>query len=541
MDDLPAFAEVDAAAGFAPPLSNAQQAAILRAMVLSLPDGIAFADPDGTTRLTNDVYLANLDMDRAEFRRLRTVEARFQRLFETGRLALTHDTVENSVHAALERRARADGTPIIRQQGQDRWVDWRVIALPEGRKMLLNRDITELKQIEISLRERTSALKEALDFQIGTSDILKVISRSAFDRDALLNTVATSAASLCGADSVIIYRYQDGAYRFAAGGNVRPEYEQVERQLRIVPGRETLIGRAALEKRPVQIVDGLSDPEYADKETLRLANVRTMLGVPLVRDGMPVGAMALARSTVQPFTERQIELVTTFADRAAIAIENARLFDALKHREQELQQARDAAERDRALMQAMLDNMTDGVALVEAYGTIVLWNDAINEINGFPAGVFGGFGNIAAAFRWQFEHGHLTRTEATLELDVAALMVRFREGDAHTMTLRRPNGNWVEVRWRTLPDGRRLVTNRNVTALKQRELELEASRAEIERAHGVTQTVLDNVTDGLALFDGDGQVVLLNRAFHAINNLPPNMFERDKDVRIGLRWQLEHG
>jgi signal transduction histidine kinase/CheY-like chemotaxis protein/GAF domain-containing protein/HPt (histidine-containing phosphotransfer) domain-containing protein len=534
MDDSPGFTDVDAGAAYAPAVGIAQQAEILRAMVLSLPDGVAFADADGTTRLANDAYIADLDMERGEFARMRGADARFRWLFETGQLALTHATVDASVEAALAWRGRADGTPIIRRQGKDRWVDWRVIALPEGRTMLLHRDITDMKQNEIALRERTGELQEALDVQTATSDILKVISRSALDLDAVLNAVATAASKLCAADSVIIYRYQDGAYRFAGCGNVLPEYEQLERQVRIVPGRDTLIGRAALEQRTVHIVDGLADPEYADKDAFRVSQMRTILGVPLMRDGAPVGAIALARSKIQPFTGRQIEFVTIFADQAAIAIENARLFE-------ESQTAHAAAEREHALMQAMLDNMTDGVALVEADGTIALWNDAIHEINGFPSGMFGAFRDIGEVLRWQFEHGHLPRGLTTLEADVAALLSRFLAGEPYTTTLPRPNGRWVEARWRVLPDGRRLLMHRDVTELKQRELELAAAHAATEHERALMQATLDNMTDGVALVEQNGDFVMTNGAYPFVNDMPAGEFRAIRNMRDAYLWQVRQG
>jgi signal transduction histidine kinase/ActR/RegA family two-component response regulator len=140
----------------------------------------------------------------------------------------------------------------------------------------------------------------------------------------------------------VLFRYQDGAYRFDVGHGLAPEYEALERREAIQPGPGTIIGRAALERRTVQIVDAWSEDVYAKKADARLGQVRTMLGVPLLREGVPIGVIGLARAKVEPFTGRQIELVSTFADQAMIAIENVRLFE-------ELQSAREAAERERDL------------------------------------------------------------------------------------------------------------------------------------------------------------------------------------------------
>jgi signal transduction histidine kinase/DNA-binding NarL/FixJ family response regulator len=188
-------------------------------------------------------------------------------------------------------------------------------------------------------------LQEALDFQMATSEILRVISHSAFDLPSLLLTVLTNAKVLCRAEMAALYRFLDGRYRFAVGHGLSPAYEQLERQQAIAPGRGTVIGRAALERRTVQIGDAWSDPEYAKKDDARIGGTRCMLGVPLLREGVPIGVIGLARAKVEPFTERQVELVSTFADQVVIAIENARLFE-------ELQSAREAAERERDIAEA---------------------------------------------------------------------------------------------------------------------------------------------------------------------------------------------
>ena len=188
-------------------------------------------------------------------------------------------------------------------------------------------------------------LQEAQDYRIATSEILRVISRSAFDLSSVLLTVVTNATTLCRAEMAVLFRYQDGAYRFDVGHGLAPEYEAVERRQAIQPGPGTIIGRAALERRTVQIVDAWTEDAYAKKDDARLGRVRTMLGVPLLREGVPIGVIGLGRAKVEPFTGRQIELVSTFADQAMIAIENVRLFE-------ELQSARESAERERDLAEA---------------------------------------------------------------------------------------------------------------------------------------------------------------------------------------------
>jgi GAF domain-containing protein len=162
--------------------------------------------------------------------------------------------------------------------------------------------------------------------------VLRVISGSVFDLDPVLQTVVSTAIRLCRADQAIIYRNVDGEYRWAAGHSLAPEYERIERDIRISPGTGTVVGRAALEARTVHILDALTDPLYEAKDDARIGGVHTMIGVPLLREGAPIGVIGLARRRVEPFPSAE-QLVTTFADQAVIAIENARLLnDPAPHR-----------------------------------------------------------------------------------------------------------------------------------------------------------------------------------------------------------------
>ena len=191
------------------------------------------------------------------------------------------------------------------------------------------------------VQARTRDLTEALQQQTATADVLKAISRTAFDLDTVLETLVSTAVRLCNATrGGQIFRRHGDVYRYAASQmDVDPAYLRHEQTTEIRPGRGTLIGRVALENRVVHIVDAWDDPEYAEKDEARVGNVRAMLGVPLLRNGEPVGAFALGRSEPVPFTQRQIELVTTFADQAVIAIENVRLFDEVQVRTRDLTEA----------------------------------------------------------------------------------------------------------------------------------------------------------------------------------------------------------
>ena len=201
----------------------------------------------------------------------------------------------------------------------------------------------KLEERSAELLRRTKDLQESIEGQRATAEVLKVISRSNFELQPVLQTLAESAARLCGAGYCAIFRRDGEVYRMAAVVAFSPEMERAAHTFQtfmkthpLVPGRGSITGRVALERRAVQVVDTASDPEYTLTEATTLAKLRTQLGVPLLREGVPIGVIVLGRQLVEPFTQAQIELVTTFADQAVIAIQNVRLFEELQARTREL-------------------------------------------------------------------------------------------------------------------------------------------------------------------------------------------------------------
>jgi signal transduction histidine kinase len=190
--------------------------------------------------------------------------------------------------------------------------------------------------LENKVEQRTSELSQSLQQQTAVSDVLKIISRSTFDLQPVLDTLVETASRLCDSEMAFILRREGDVYRAGAAIGFSQEYIKFLQGHPIAADRGTITGRVALERHTVHVLDVAADPEYTMTESTSLAGQRTALGVPLLRQNEPIGAIILARQRVEAFSPKQIELVTTFADQAVIAIENVRLFDELRQRTDDL-------------------------------------------------------------------------------------------------------------------------------------------------------------------------------------------------------------
>src|SRR5215831_4383644 len=186
---------------------------------------------------------------------------------------------------------------------------------------------------------RIEYLSESLRQQTATADVLKVISRSAFDLQTVFDTLVESAARLCRADKANMMLLKGDKIQYVSAYGFRPDFMEYMRSLGLKVDRKSISGRAALERKIVHAHDVLADPEFVLLQSQKLDTFRTALGVPLLREGNPIGTFFLSRVAVDPFTQQQIDLVTTFADQAVIAIENVRLFDEVQARTEQLSES----------------------------------------------------------------------------------------------------------------------------------------------------------------------------------------------------------
>jgi GAF domain-containing protein len=219
------------------------------------------------------------------------------------------------------------------------------------------------------LRQRTTDLSESLEQQTATSRVLEVISRSTFDLQTILDTLVASGVRLCDADTGIIRRSEGETYPVAATFGLTSEQRDQYARYLAKPDHSSVFGRAILERRTIHIPDLLADPQLHRsrlRDYARIIDIRSGLGVPLIREGTVIGVFTLQRRELRPFTEKQIKLVETFADQAVIAIENVRLFEAEQQRTRELTESLEQQTATSEILASMSGSMTDTKPVFDA-------------------------------------------------------------------------------------------------------------------------------------------------------------------------------
>jgi GAF domain-containing protein/CheY-like chemotaxis protein len=250
---------------------------------------------------------------------------------------------------------------------------------------VMRESIKEAREnLEQKVEARTCDLTEALEQQTAISDVLRVMSGSTFDLQPVLKTLIENATKLCRADNGVIFRSDGRVFRLAAAyGSAPPEWLDFVERNPISPGRGTIVGRVALEKQLIHVPDVLVDPEYQWAESQKLGRFRTVLGVPLLREGVPIGILFIWKERVQPFTGKQVELIATFADQAVIAIENVRLFQELEARNREVTEALEQQTATGKVLSTISSSPTDAQPVFD-----MIARSAKRLCNGEFSGVF---------------------------------------------------------------------------------------------------------------------------------------------------------
>ena len=317
-------------------------------------------------------------------------------------------------------------------------------------------------------------LRESLQQQTATADVLKIISRSSVDLETVLDTLVETVARLCRADQAAMFRRRDDKYHLVAAHGLSAEAKKFMITHPFAPDRGTTSGRVVLERRAVHIPDVLQDSEYTYLEGQKVVGYRTLLGIPLLREETLIGTISVYRQVVRPFTDKEIELANSFADQAVIAIENARLFEELRERQAELR--------------VTFDNMGDGVVMFDAAARLTAWNRNFQEMLDLPDAFLAQRPSYAEYFRYLADRGEYST-------DLEAQLSRTIEDTSREMRFERvrPDGRVIEARRNPVPGGGFVLIYSDITERKHAEEAIRTARDAAEAALRDLQTAQDRL------------------------------------------------
>jgi two-component system, NtrC family, sensor kinase len=448
-----------------------------------------------------------------------------------------------------------------RRDGSEQPVETRRANRPKARSKVRAISAPSVADLQEQIGILARELKEANERETATADVLKVMSGSAFELGPVLQAVVSAAVRLCRADHAAIYREENGEYRlWAADHALAPDYARIERNVRIRPGTGTLVGRVALNRETVQILDAWTDPLYEVAEDARVGDVHTLLGVPLLREGLPIGVIGLGRRKIEPYTEKEIALVRTFADQAVIAIENARL----------LTETREALERQTATAEVLqVINSSPGdlapvfdAILEKAHSLCAVAHGALLLYDGerFRAVAVQG---LSAALAERLRQGYIpgpnhpsrrllegerfAHVQDWAKIDDPIAEVAIKAGVRTTL--------FIPLRGRGKLLGQigasrlevRPFTEKEIALLEnfaaQAVIAMENARLfdELRDRQAELRVTFDNMGDGVVMFDAEARLAAWNHNFQEMLELPDGFLARRPSYAEYFRYLAERG
>jgi signal transduction histidine kinase/GAF domain-containing protein/FixJ family two-component response regulator/HPt (histidine-containing phosphotransfer) domain-containing protein len=503
--------------------SNRQKEQLLGELhaVLDMIDyGVLFMDRDLRGRVVNRAFRKMWGMPEVFIATRPTMAD----LINYNRHNRIYKVPEAEFDAFVEARVAAvragDISPMEFERADGRTLLYRGIVLPDGGRLLTYFDITDGKRREAELRE-------TLDQQTATTEVLQVINNSPGDLAPVFDLIAEKAMQTCDAAFAGIGIWRNDSFEVVSQRNLPLGVRDFVERNAVSPGPRGGIARVAHETGYLHFPDLRISKGYRENDPMiralvDLGGARTGLTVPLVRDGVVLGILAVFRQDVRPFAEKQIAFLRNFATQAMIAMENARLLHELRQRTGELARA-----------SHMLRHVRDAIALIDPEGVIIENSDRSGRLLGLPPELIAPGNTHQDILRYMYRRG-----DFGFELPEDEFIVRRRAeilaAGSVTFTRAMPNGLWAEFNFHPAPDGHLLLIVRDVTALKEQE-EHVVREAEMRRF------VLDNLPAGVSLFEANGDIIQMNDALFELNGLPREVFESFRNIREIFHWQIQHG